>query len=86
MVGTIGGLLIAKLMNVLSGGNHQPLDWFSGVSAVPMAAPCVQKVGQEELPGNFLLMAEMQWAPTWQVLSALQSLQVYFCPCSADTS
>jgi len=59
MVGTIGGLLIAKLMNVLSGGTINPLIGSAGVSAVPMAARVSQKVGQEELPGNFLLMHAM---------------------------
>lgn len=59
MVGTAGGLLIAKLMNVLSGGTINPLIGSAGVSAVPMAARVSQKVGQEELPGNFLLMHAM---------------------------
>ena len=59
MIGTAGGLLIAKLMNVLSGGTINPLIGSAGVSAVPMAARVSQKVGQEELPGNFLLMHAM---------------------------
>ncbi len=59
MVGTAGGLLIAKIMNVLSGGTINPLIGSAGVSAVPMAARVSQKVGQEELPGNFLLMHAM---------------------------
>lgn len=59
MVGTAGGVLIAKLMNVLSGGTINPLIGSAGVSAVPMAARVSQKVGQEELPGNFLLMHAM---------------------------
>jgi len=59
IVGTAGGVLIAKLMNVLSGGTINPLIGSAGVSAVPMAARVSQKVGQEELPGNFLLMHAM---------------------------
>lgn len=59
MVGTAGGLLIAKLMNVLSGGTINPLIGSAGVSAVPMAARVSQKIGQQELPGNFLLMHAM---------------------------
>ncbi|MDO4356790.1 MAG: sodium ion-translocating decarboxylase subunit beta [Clostridia bacterium] len=58
--GTAGGVLLAKLMNVLSGGNSiNPLIGSAGVSAVPMAARVSQKVGQEEDPGNFLLMHAM---------------------------
>jgi carboxybiotin decarboxylase len=59
MVGTAGGLLIAKLMNIFAGGTINPLIGSAGVSAVPMAARVSQKVGQEELPGNFLLMHAM---------------------------
>ncbi len=59
MIGTAGGVLIAKLMNVLSGGTINPLMGSAGVSAVPMAARVSQKVGQEELPGNYLLMHAM---------------------------
>lgn len=57
--GTIGGLLLAKLMNVLSGGKINPLIGSAGVSAVPMAARVSQIVGQKENPGNFLLMHAM---------------------------
>ena len=57
--GTAGGVMLAKLMNVLSGGQINPLIGSAGVSAVPMAARVSQKVGQEEDPGNFLLMHAM---------------------------
>ncbi len=58
--GTAGGVLLAKLMNKLAGGNSiNPLIGSAGVSAVPMAARVSQKVGQEEDPGNFLLMHAM---------------------------
>jgi len=58
--GTAGGVLLAKLMNILSGGNSiNPLIGSAGVSAVPMAARVSQKVGQEADPGNFLLMHAM---------------------------
>lgn len=59
IVGTIGGILIAKLMNVLSHGKINPLIGSAGVSAVPMAARVSQKVGQEEVPDNYLLMHAM---------------------------
>lgn len=57
--GTVGGLLLAKLMNFISGGKINPLIGSAGVSAVPMAARVSQTVGQEENPGNFLLMHAM---------------------------
>ncbi len=58
-ISTTGGLLTAKLMNKLTGGKINPLIGSAGVSAVPMAARVSQKVGQEEDPGNFLLMHAM---------------------------
>ncbi len=57
--GTAGGVLLGKLMYVLSGGKVNPLIGSAGVSAVPMAARVSQKVGQKENPGNFLLMHAM---------------------------
>ena len=56
---TFGGLLGGKIMYLLSGGKVNPLIGSAGVSAVPMAARVSQKVGQEEIPGNFLLMHAM---------------------------
>lgn len=58
-VGTAGGVLLAKLMNFLTGGKINPLMGSAGVSAVPMAARVSQKVGQQENPSNFLLMHAM---------------------------
>ena len=58
-VGTAAGVLIAKLMNKITGGKLNPLIGSAGVSAVPMAARVSQKVGQEANPGNFLLMHAM---------------------------
>ncbi len=57
--GTAGGVLIGKLMNVLTGGKINPLIGSAGVSAVPMAARVSQKVGQDANPTNFLLMHAM---------------------------
>ncbi len=56
---TIGGILFAKLMNVITGGKINPLIGSAGVSAVPMAARVSQLVGQKEDPSNFLLMHAM---------------------------
>ena len=58
-VGTAGGVLLGKLLNVLTGGKINPLIGSAGVSAVPMAARVSQKVGQAENPSNFLLMHAM---------------------------
>jgi oxaloacetate decarboxylase beta subunit len=58
-VSTCGGLITAKIMNVITGGKINPLIGSAGVSAVPMAARVSQKVGQREDPSNFLLMHAM---------------------------
>ena len=57
--GTVGGVLLGKLMCLVTGGKVNPLIGSAGVSAVPMAARVSQKVGQEYDPGNFLLMHAM---------------------------
>lgn len=57
--GTAGGVLIAKLMNVLSKTPINPLIGSAGVSAVPMAARVSQVEGQKANPSNFLLMHAM---------------------------
>jgi oxaloacetate decarboxylase beta subunit len=58
-VGTGSGVLLAKLMNLFLKEKINPLIGSAGVSAVPMAARVSQVVGQEEDPGNFLLMHAM---------------------------
>ncbi len=57
--GTVGGVLLGKLMCLVTKGKVNPLIGSAGVSAVPMAARVSQKVGQEYDPGNFLLMHAM---------------------------
>ena len=57
--GTIGGLLMGRLMCKLSGGKINPLIGSAGVSAVPMAARISEDVGREEDPSNHLLMHAM---------------------------
>ncbi len=59
MFSTVGGLLIAKLMSVVTGGKINPLIGSAGVSAVPMAARVSQIEGQKAKPGNYLLMHAM---------------------------
>ena len=58
-IGTASGVLLAKFMNLFSKTKINPLIGSAGVSAVPMAARVSQTVGQEENPGNFLLMHAM---------------------------
>ncbi len=58
-VGTGTGVLLAKLMNLLSKRKINPLIGSAGVSAVPMAARVSQVVGAKERPDNFLLMHAM---------------------------
>jgi oxaloacetate decarboxylase beta subunit len=58
-IGTAGGVLMAKLLNKFSKEDINPLIGAAGVSAVPMAARVVNKVGLEANPQNFLLMHAM---------------------------
>ena len=55
-IGTASGVLMAKLMNILSSNKINPLIGAAGVSAVPIAARVVNKVGLENDSQNFLLM------------------------------
>lgn len=57
--GAAGGVLLAKLMNLFVKDKVNPLIGAAGVSAVPMAARVVNKMGQAENPQNFLLMHAM---------------------------
>ncbi len=58
-LGTAGGVLLAKFMNLFLKTKINPLIGSAGVSAVPMAARVSQVVGQKENPKNFLLMHAM---------------------------
>lgn len=58
-MGTIGGVLLGKILCKVTGGKINPLIGSAGVSAVPMAARVSQKVGAEYDPTNFLLMHAM---------------------------
>ncbi len=59
IIGTTAGLLLGKLMNKISKDPINPLIGAAGVSAVPMAARVVNKVGLKNNPHNFLLMHAM---------------------------
>lgn len=58
-LGTAAGVLLAKLLNRITSEPMNPLIGAAGVSAVPMAARVVNRVGQEYNPTNYLLMHAM---------------------------
>ena len=58
-LGTAGGVLLAKFMNLFLKEKINPLIGSAGVSAVPMAARVSQVEGQKARPGNYLLMHAM---------------------------
>ena len=59
IIAAICGLLGGKLMCLVTKGKVNPMIGAAGVSAVPMAARVVHKIGQEEDPDNYLLMHAM---------------------------
>lgn len=56
IVDTIGGVLLAKFMNLFSKEKINPMVGAAGISAFPMSSRVVQKMAMEEDPGNILLM------------------------------
>jgi len=56
---TAGGVVFAKLMNLVLKTKINPMIGAAGVSAVPMSARVVQRMGQKANPRNFLLMHAM---------------------------
>lgn len=68
---TAAGVLFGKLMCRLSGGKINPLIGASGISAFPMSARVVQKVGQEDDFNNFLLMHAMGSNTAGQIASVM---------------
>ena len=53
---TIGGVLLAKVLNLFLKKKINPMIGAAGISAFPMSSRVVQKMAQEELPGNVLIM------------------------------
>ena len=53
---TVGGVLFAKALNLVSRKKVNPMIGAAGISAFPMASRVVHKMGREEDSGNFLLM------------------------------
>ena len=68
---TAAGVLFAKAMNLASGGHFNPLLGAAGISAFPMAARVVNRVGLEEDFENFLLMHAMGANTAGQVASVV---------------
>jgi oxaloacetate decarboxylase beta subunit len=71
IIDTAAGVLFGKLANVLSGGKINPLLGGCGISAFPMSARIVQKIGHDEDPGNFLLMHAMASNTAGQIASVM---------------
>ncbi|NLS79723.1 MAG: sodium ion-translocating decarboxylase subunit beta [Chloroflexi bacterium] len=68
---TAGGVLLGKLFCALSGRKINPLIGASGISAFPMSARVVQRVGQEEDHTNYLLMHAMGSNTAGQLASVM---------------
>lgn len=68
---TAAGVLFGKLLNVVTRGRFNPLIGAAGISAFPMAARVVNRIGLEEDYGNFLLMHAMGANTAGQVASVL---------------
>ena len=53
---TVGGVLLAKIMNLFLKEKINPMIGAAGISAFPMASRVVQTMAQKEFPGNVLIM------------------------------
>lgn len=68
---TLGGVLFAKLMNLFLKDKINPMIGAAGISAFPMASRVVQKIAQEESPGNILIMHAAGANVAGQIASAV---------------
>ena len=68
---TIGGVLFAKLMNVFLKQKINPMVGAAGISAFPMSSRVVQKLAQEESPGNIIIMQAAGANVAGQIASAI---------------
>ena len=68
---TIGGCLLAKFINLFSKNKVNPLVGAAGISAFPMSARVVQKMGLQEDPTNHLLMHAVGANVSGQIASAV---------------
>jgi len=65
------GILFAKIVNFLSKGKINPMIGSCGISAFPMAARTVHKIGREEDPDNWLIMHAMATNVGGQIASVI---------------
>ena len=73
IVDTFGGIMIAKLMNIFlpEGKKINPMIGAAGISAFPMSARVVHKLGLEEDSSNFLLMHSIGVNVSGQIASVI---------------
>ena len=68
---TVGGVLFAKIMNLFVKNKVNPMIGAAGISAFPMSARIIQKMGQQEDPQNFLLMHAVVANVSGQIASVI---------------
>jgi sodium ion-translocating decarboxylase, beta subunit len=68
---TAGGVLFVKFLNLFSKTKINPMVGAAGISAFPMSARVIQKMGIKEDPSNFLLMPAVSANVAGQVASAI---------------
>ncbi len=68
---TFGGIILAKIMNLFLKNKINPMVGAAGISAFPMASRVVQKLAQEENPGNVLIMQAAGANVAGQIASAV---------------
>ena len=68
---TVGGVLFAKIMNLFVKNKVNPIIGAAGISAFPMSARIIQKMGQQEDPQNFLLMHAVGANVSGQIASVI---------------
>ncbi|MBQ8592395.1 MAG: sodium ion-translocating decarboxylase subunit beta [Lachnospiraceae bacterium] len=68
---TIGGVFVAKFLNIFLKSKINPMIGAAGISAFPMSSRVVQKIAQEELPGNIILMQAVSANVAGQIGSVL---------------
>ena len=71
VVDTVGGVLFAKIMNLFVKNKVNPMIGAAGISAFPMSARIIQKMGQQEDPQNFLLMHAVGANVSGQIASVI---------------
>ena len=71
IVDTIGGVMLAKLLNIFSKEKINPMIGAAGISAFPMSARVVQKMALEEDKSNFLLMHSVGVNVSGQIASVI---------------